>query len=243
MYSMTKRIHLISGPRNISTALMYSFGNRNDTSIVDEPMYAHYLHTHPDIIHPSHEEILKSQRIELNQILENVIFGSYPTDNVFIKNMAHHLDGVDWSFLTRLDNVFLIRSPERLIASFAKVITHPTMLDIGLKLEYEIFNYLQSKGQPFCILDSGEVLKNPEAVLTKLCAFLDMEMDAAMLQWTAGPRHEDGVWAKHWYHNVHLSTGFKRPPDKPIDFPEYLRPLLSEALHYYDLLYAHSIKA
>ena len=240
---MTKRIHLISGPRNISTALMYSFGNRADTNIVDEPLYAHYLHTHPDAKHPSGEEILNSQSTNLNAVLENVFFGRYNSSNVFLKNMAHHLDGIDWTFLNKLQNVFLIRSPERLIASFAKVIPNPSMLDIGLKLEYDIFNYLQSHGQSVCVLDSGEVLKDPEKVLNELCTFLEIEMDSGMLSWEAGPRREDGIWAKHWYHNVHKSTGFKNPPKTAVDFPEYLRSLLDEALHYYDLLYAHSIKA
>ena len=240
---MTKRINLISGPRNISTALMYSFGNRKDTSIVDEPMYAHYLHSHPQVIHPSGKEIQMSQSTNLDQVLSDVIFGDYPNPIVFLKNMAHHFHGIDWFFLTRLKNVFLIRSPERLIASFAKVIPNPTMLDIGLKLEYDIFNYLKSSDQSVCVLDSGEVLKNPRAVLSQLCDFLEIDMDEDMLEWQAGPRAEDGIWAKHWYANVHKSTGFKSPPVHPVDFPPYLKPLLDEALHYYDLLYAHSLKA
>ena len=240
---MTKRIHLISGPRNISTALMYSFGNRNDTSIVDEPLYAHYLHTHPDVEHPSGDEIIKSQSVVFDEVLKKIIFGNYNTPNIFLKNMAHHLDDVDWTFLNKLQNIFLIRSPERLIASFAKVIPNPTMQDIGLKIEYDIFNHLQNEGQEVCVLDSGEVLKNPAGILAQLCNFLNIDMDKNMLRWPAGPRAEDGVWAKHWYHNVHKSTSFKSPPDTPVDFPQYLRPLLDEALHYYDLLYAHSLKA
>ncbi len=39
----TLRIHVWSGPRNVSTALMYSFAQRADTRVVDDPRYAHYL--------------------------------------------------------------------------------------------------------------------------------------------------------------------------------------------------------
>ena len=37
------RIAMWSGPRNISTAMMYSFAAREDCDVVDEPFYAAYL--------------------------------------------------------------------------------------------------------------------------------------------------------------------------------------------------------
>jgi len=238
-----KRIHLISGPRNISTALMYSFGNREDTKIVDEPMYAYYLSTHPEIDHPGRKEILQSQSQNLDELLSKVFFGPYDTDHLFIKNMAHHLDGVEWSFLLEMNNVFLVRSPRQLIASFAEVIPEPTMLDIGIELEYQLFKYLQEKNQNCVVLDSNELLKNPQKVLTQLCDLLDITFDEHMLSWDAGPRKEDGVWAQYWYKNVHLSTSFSRQVTSDRDFPERLIPLLKKANHYYDLLCTHTIKA
>ncbi len=238
-----KRIHLISGPRNISTALMYSFGNRRDMSIVDEPLYAYYLSMHPDIDHPGREEILTSQSQSLDELLSNVIFGTYDTDNLFIKNMAHHLDGVDWSFLSELTNVFLIRNPRQLIASFAQVIPNPTMLDIGIELEYQIYKYLIEKGQKCIVLDSNEVLKNPKKVLNLLCSSLDLPFLDSMLNWAAGPRSEDGIWARYWYKNVHQSIGFSKQKTSDRPFPDRLSPLLEKAQEYYDLLYIHSIKA
>ena len=237
-----KRIHLISGPRNISTALMYSFGNRQDTSIIDEPLYAYYLSTHPDIDHPGTDEVLRSQSQSLDDVLSKVIFGAYDTDNVFIKNMAHHLDGVDLSFLSELTNVFLIRNPRQLIASFAQVISSPTLLDIGIQVEYEIFEYLRGKGQKCIVLDSNEVLKNPKYVLMQLCDEIGINFEPNMLHWSAGPRKEDGIWAKYWYHNVHRSSGFLKQSTSSRAFPEELLPLLQKAMKYYDLLYAYSIK-
>lgn len=238
-----KRIHLISGPRNISTALMYAFGNRKDTTIVDEPFYANYLVQHPEIVHPGRTEVLDSQSQDFDKVLENVIFKNYETDVVFIKNMAHHCHRQNWSFMDQLTNVFLVREPKKLIASFAQVIQNPTLLDIGLALEYEIFQYLVSKGIQPIVLDSQEVLANPSDVLKQLCQRLDVAYDEAMLTWKAGPRKEDGVWAKYWYKNVHKSTGFTQQKISNHEFPKHLSGLLEEANYYYNKLKTHTIKA
>lgn len=238
-----RRIHLISGPRNISTALMYSFGNRKDTAIVDEPLYASYLYSHPNINHPGRNEVLKSQAHNANEVLEKVFFGDYSEPNLFIKNMAHHMDDLDWSFLLDLDNLFLVRSPKQLIASFAQVISEPTLLDIGIEIEYRIFQFLVENGEKTIVLDSNEVLKNPEFVLKTLCQKLGIAFDDSMLHWSAGAREEDGIWAKYWYKNVHQSTGFVRQESSNRELPDRLLPLLNQAQKYYDLLCAHSIKA
>ena len=93
-----KRIQLISGPRNLSTALMYSFENRGDTTVVDEPMYAQYLSKN-NAEHPGRKEIINSQFSEIKKVKEAVLFKNYPTDYLFIKNMAHHFIGIDWKFI------------------------------------------------------------------------------------------------------------------------------------------------
>lgn len=233
------RIHLISGPRNISTALMYAFGNRTDMAVVDEPFYAYYLSQHPAIDHPGKKEILESQSIDYDNVLNQVILADYDRPSVFFKNMAHHLDGADWSFLDQVQNVFLIRNPAQLIASFAQVLPSPTLLDIGLKLEYDLFQYVLSKDLTPIVLDSNEVLSDPRGQLTTLCKRLGIPFDKAMLQWAAGPRAEDGVWAKHWYDNVHKSTGWEKQKTSSRPFPEAHRALLEEAQVYYNKLKAY----
>lgn len=237
-----KRIHLISSPRNISTALMYSFGNRADCHVIDEPFYANYL-SRVDIIHPGQEEILASLPQDADTVISDIILANYDAESVFIKNMAHHIDGLDISFAYDLDNVMLIRRPQQLIASFEKVISNPTMRDIGVKAQWEIFEKLQSNGAKIFVLDSNELLKNPEKVLTALCKSCDIPFDKDMLQWKPGPRKEDGVWAKHWYENVHKSSCFMKQRKKDRILPEHLIPLCEEANKYFDLLFEHAIKA
>ncbi len=238
---MTKRINLISGPRNISTALMYAFANRADTAVVDEPMYAYFLHLSGDE-HPGREEILKSQPTEWDQVKSALFFPEVEQDIYFIKGMAKHYVDVELDFLLSMDNVFLIRDPAQLIVSYAKVIAQPAMKDIGLKREWEIFEYLQTEGQQPVVLDSNDVLADPERMLSALCKRLSIPFSDKMLAWKAGPIPEDGVWAAHWYHNVHQSTSFAPQNDSKPEVPSQHSKLLKESYYYYHKLYDHALK-
>ncbi|WP_224999330.1 sulfotransferase family protein [Cesiribacter sp. SM1] len=229
------RIHLISGPRNISTALMYSFAQRSDTTVVDEPFYAYYL-AHTGIRHPGREEVLASMSAEPRQVIEEVIFGRYATEVVFFKNMAKHLLGLEASFCEKLHNVFLIRDPARLITSFAKVVPALNESEIGLKHAAELFKALKEKGNAPLVLNSDVVLQNPALVLGKLCAALGIAFDEGMLSWQPGPRPEDGSWAKYWYGNVHKSSGFQAPPSGASAVPEQYSALLEEVEPYFTYL-------
>lgn len=221
---------------------MYAFGNRQDTSVVDEPFYANYL-SRVDIKHPGQEEILAALPHSQDDVLSQYVLSDYPTANLFIKNMAHHLDGIDYSFANKLQNLFLIRKPAQLIASFAKVIPSPTMRDIGVKAQWDIYTNLVDQEAKVTLVDSNELLKNPKKVLTLVCESLDIPYDDAMLKWSAGPRVEDGVWAKHWYQNVHQSTGWEKQRKKDRILPEHLISLCEEANEYYEKMFEHSIKA
>jgi hypothetical protein len=227
-----QRIHLISGPRNLSTALMYSFAQRSDTRVVDEPFYAHYLQ-HTGLQHPGREAVLASQSHDALQVIREVIFGDYPTPVVFFKNMAKHLQGFDYSFYEALQNVFLIRDPARLIASFARVVPQLDESEIGLQQACHLFDQLRQKGHQPLVLNSDLLLQNPPRVLQKLCIALGIPFDAAMLKWPAGPRPEDGVWAPYWYAGLHRSTGFGPPPSDSPDVPEKWKDLLQEVNPYY----------
>lgn len=221
---------------------MYSFGNREDTSVVDEPFYANYL-SRVDIKHPGQEEILNALPHTVDGVLTQYVLKDFPTDNLFIKNMAHHIEHIDHSFAYPLQNLFLIRNPRQLIASFAKVIPNPTMRDIGVKAQWDIYTNLINHGAEVHVVDSNELLKDPEKILGLMCKHLKIPFDTAMLNWISGPRVEDGVWAKYWYENVHNSTGWKKQRQKDRILPEHLIPLCEEATVYFNKMYEHSIKA
>lgn len=239
----TQRINLWSSPRNISTALMYSFGNRADTSVVDEPLYAHYLTTQKDRpAHPGEKEILTSQSGNGEEVIRNVLLADYPTLRVLFKQMTHHLVQLDWEFLLGMDNVLLIRNPEQIIHSYAKVIANPGMEDVGIAKQLELYDFLSRHKREPVILDTNEVLKNPAIVLNDLCTNLDIPFDEAMLQWEAGARKEDGVWASFWYENVHRSTGFKPYEKREIQLSDDLAALAHEAMPIYNYLFEKALK-
>lgn len=231
-----------SGPRNVSTALMYSFAQRSDTRVVDEPLYGHYLRV-TGAEHPGADEVMADMSTDADQVIAEVILGPCDRPVLFLKQMAHHLVALDRSFLAQTTNVLLIRDPVQMLPSLAKNLAQPTLRDTGLALQTELYDLLVSLGQAPPILDAKQILLNPRRVLSKLCEQLGLPFEESMLHWQAGPRPEDGIWAKHWYHAVHHSTGFQPYSEKREPMPARLEPLLAECLPHYERLAAHVILA
>jgi len=164
----SKKIQLISGPRNISTAMMYSFGNRQSCHIIDEPFYAYYLKS-TGINHPGREEIIATQSTSPEKVIADFYSHKITADEIFIKNMAHHFIGLNPKFTLDFKNIFLIRNTTEILTSFAQVIPNPTIDDIGIKKEWELYQYLTKENNQPIVIDSGILLENPKDILTKLC--------------------------------------------------------------------------
>jgi hypothetical protein len=220
---------------------MYSFAQRSDTSVLDEPFYAVYL-SKSGAQHPGRAEVLMAQSSD-EKIVKQQIRQCQDKPIVFIKNMAHHMEVLDDPFVEDAINIFLIRDPKQIIASYAQVIEKPVMRDIGLEYQYELFTRLEKANQPLIVVDSNLLLQNPAAVLKQLCHRCAMGFESAMLTWKAGPKSYDGVWHTHWYANVHLSTGFAKQNTSDRPLPEYLNPLYQQARGYYQKLLPFSLKA
>lgn len=235
------RISLWSGPRNVSTALMYSFRQRSDTTVVDEPLYAHYL-TRSGVDHPGREEVLADQDHDGEKVVRDVILGPVPTPVLFIKNMAHHLEGIDWSFLAGIHNVVLTRDPREMLPSLVMQVPKPTLDGTGLPTQVRLLDRILHEGDDPLVLDSRLLLTDPRSVLTQLCEKVGIPFQTAMLSWPPGPVPEDGVWAQHWYDNVHRSTGFSPYRAKTEPVPEVLQPLLAQASALYERLSAYAIQ-
>ena len=238
----TKRICLWSSPRNLSTALMYSFAQRPDTIVFDEPLYAHYLRI-TGAPHPGRDAVLRSQENDGYKVIHHIVHDDFLKPVVFFKQMTHHLADISFDFLEQVSNIIFIRDPKQIISSYAQVIRDVKMDDIGIDKQWQLYNFLLERKQSFIVIDSSEILKNPPTVLSFLCIDLDIPFYADMLSWPAGPKPEDGVWAKYWYGNVHQSTHFAPQQTSNRELPPYLEPLYQECKVYYDKLYDHSIKA
>ena len=238
----TKRICLWSGPRNISTALMYSFAQRSDTKVFDEPLYAFYLRHHPEAhsYHPGAEDILETMENDGDKVV-NMMLTNTEKPVLFFKHMTHHLLDLDRDFMKETVNVILTRDPKDMLPSFDKVINNPSLHDVGYELHIELLDYFKKHDIPFTVLDSRKVLENPRKTLQRLCDFAKIPFDHNMLSWQPQQREEDGLWAKFWYHNVHKSSGFQKYKPKEKPFPEHLNELLNQSQPHYNKLLRYAL--
>ena len=234
-------LNLVSGPRNVSTALMYAFAQRSDTTVADEPFYAVYL-LKSGAIHPGAEDVLKA--LPGNERTARVqLMARHGKPVLFIKNMAHHMEVLEEPFLAGARNIFLIRDPRLILSSYAAVIERPVMRDIGIACQYAFFTRLQEAGEDPVVVDSGFLLQDPVAVLRKLCDRCGIAFEQRMAHWPPGPKVYDGVWAPHWYSNAHRTTGFEKSPGTDRTLPQHLEALHEEARFYYEKLLPFSLKA
>ncbi|MGB1235142.1 MAG: HAD family hydrolase [Planktomarina sp.] len=225
------KIAMWSGPRNLSTAMMYAFGNRADCTAVDEPFYASYL-ARSAVIHPMQDAILQSQPNRAEDVIAAITApNTLPLQ--YQKHMTHHMDGVRLNWLADLKNVFLIRHPARVIASYAAKRENPTLRDIGFPRQAAMYAHCRGLGQLPIVIDSDDILADPAAMILALCDALGILFDPAMLSWTAGKRDYDGVWADHWYDAVHQSTGLKMSVKPLPEVDPKFEGILSQAMPFF----------
>lgn len=233
-----------SGPRNISTALMRSWGNRADTIVCDEPFYAHYLKSTGIATHPGYQEIIESQENDWNKIVE-WLTGPLPAGKsiFYQKHMAHHmLRDRDYSWTDSVTNCLLIREPREMITSLAEFLPNPTLEETGLPHQAWLFDYLSDKqGEAPIVLDTKDVLLDPARMLRLLCERMGVPFTEEMLHWAPGLRETDGVWAKFWYTKVAESTTFNKYSRKDVEVPSHLVSLLCECEVIYDRLYSYRL--
>ncbi|MEN8893287.1 HAD family hydrolase [Planktotalea arctica] len=234
------RIAMWSGPRNLSTALMYSFANRMDMSAVDEPFYAAYLNE-TGLDHPMRKEVILSQNVD-PKLVVSALFEADTAVHSYQKHMTQHmLPCVLRDWMREVTNVFLIRHPARVLASFANKYDGLTLADIGFVQQLELFDQVCAFGQVPVVIDSDDIRANPERALRALCHAIGLEWDPEMLSWPAGPKPFDGVWASHWYDAVHRSTGFADTEGELPVLSGELQVINEKALPIYERLAAHKL--
>ena len=238
------RIAMWAGPRNISTTIMRSFENRPDMATVDEPFYACYL-SRSGADHPMREEILAAQPTEWREVIAS--FDETPPGGepgLFEKHIAFHFPddlSIDWLYDHRV--FLLIRDPRAMIASYSQKFDDVAPIADSFKVQRRIFNALTERGQPCPVIDSKDVLLNPEGVLRKLCAALDLSFSDKMLSWPKGARASDGVWGSHWYDAVVKSTGFLEYHEKEVTLPPALESVADLCAPQYEFFHRRRLKA
>lgn len=235
-------IHLWSPPRSLSTALMYSFAQRDDMEVLDEPLYATFLRV-TGVDRPYKKELLSKMESDGNKVVKEVIYGPGGKKYRFCKHIAkQRVTGLPDDLLRKGKHIILIRNPLDVMQSFGKIV-HPSHKELGLTDLVSIYSELCELGKTPVIIDAADLQQDPEAALRSLCEDLDIPFQSAMLRWEAGPKQIDGLWAPQWYESVHKSTGFT-PPRKypePFNFSHY--ELLEQSLPFYNMLRHHLRKS
>lgn len=234
---MTQIIAMWSGPRNLSTALMYSFAARGDCAVWDEPFYAAYLAA-TGLPHPMASEVIAAGEPDPQKVAELCTQNPPSQSLSYQKHMTlHMIPSFDRGFLKHLTNAFLIRHPARVIASYAQKRESPTLADIGFTQQSDLFAQVADlTGQAPPVVDSADIRATPKDTLQRLCTRLNIQFTEAMLSWPPGPKPFDGAWAPHWYNAVHASSGFGDPEGPLPDLPAELQRLCGQALPHYESL-------
>ncbi|MEA3356998.1 MAG: HAD family hydrolase [Patescibacteria group bacterium] len=241
------RVAMWSGPRNCSTALMYSWGNRPDTVVWDEPFYAHYLKKNKRAYkeHPMSAVIMNNNETDEDLIIKKLAQDMLPEGKsvFFQKHMSHHLmDGMRRDWLRNVQNCFLIRDPFEVILSLSQKLSNIKLQDTGFEDQYRLFRYVcDTTGSIPIVIDHKDLLTNPEIMLRNLCRRFHVDFDESMLSWESGPKKFDGIWASYWYGNAWKSTGFIAYKQRKGSIPEYLEPIYRKSLGLYEELFKHRL--
>jgi Sulfotransferase domain len=237
------RIAMWSGPRNLSTAMMYAFAARGDAVVWDEPFYAAYLDA-TGIDHPMRDDIIAVHEPDPERVA-SICKGPVPQGKKYFyqKHMTlHMIDGFDRRWMRSCTNVFLIRHPARVVASYAKKREGPTLHDIGFEQQEQLFHEVAAwSGAVPLVIDSDDIRADAEGMLRKLCTALGISFTRSMLHWPAGGNDADGVWAKHWYGAVHRSTGFEGAEGPLPALGGVYADLAAQALPHYNGLAAYKL--
>ncbi|GHP10048.1 hypothetical protein PPROV_000878100 [Pycnococcus provasolii] len=244
-------LHVWSGPRCRSTALMYAFHARGDCEALDEPLYAHYLVSHPHAKRQYRDELLATMDGDASRVVHNMTQRNLPQGATvrYCKHMAKQARRLPAeqrrAVLASGAHVLLVRTPIDLILSFAKV-EAATFEETGYADLVQLYaDLVDVTGTPPLVVDSDTLNAHPEGVLRAMCAHAGIKFTPNMLTWPAGPKPCDGMWAPYWYDRVWASTGLdptdgakKREVDDERDqpFPPELVPLLELCLPMYDTL-------
>ena len=232
-------IYMWSGPRNLSTALMRSFENREDTKVWDEPFYAYYLkETKKD--HPLANEIINKYETNLEKIIDLV---TAEKDFIYFqKHMSHHIiKKIPINWITKGINCFLIRHPKEVLLSYIQKNDLIDSNDLGYPAQLRLFNYIKTSNKKILVIDAKDLSEKPEIILKKICKKINIPFTEKMLNWPKGNRDSDGIWEKIWYKNVKSSTSFNKILNKEYKIPKKYNHIYNESLRIYDQLKIYNI--
>jgi hypothetical protein len=219
---------------------MYAFAQHPNVTAIDEPFYAYYLRS-KDVTHPGQHIVMQSQPHDYNLVFDQIDSAAAAHPVVFIKNMGHHIHGIQANRWSAYQNFFLIRDPRRLVTSLSKILKNPILRDTGMDIQLRLMNHFIENDRPFFVVDSGKILDNPSKYLPIMCDRLGLPFSEEMLTWPAGPKTCDGAWASFWYKNVHQTTGFSPQKSSSDPLPNHCVDLYKKCEDIYAQMVKHAL--
>ena len=228
-----------SGPRNISTALMRSWSSRNDTFVSDEPFYGYYL-KEKKLKHPMYKEIIKYYPSTYEDVVKQINLEVPNSQKIWYqKHMSHHISNLDdISWIKKFENCILIRHPKCVINSYIKKNKLNHADELGYHQQYKIINFLKNINKKFVVIESSELLDNPEKILSQWCSKINITFDKSMLKWEKGNHPNDGIWWKHWYDNVINTNKFSRNITKDVSIQKKYKIIYKDCMFFYNKILA-----
>ncbi len=222
-----------SGPRNISTALMYSFAARGDTLVQDEPFHASYL-AMAGIDPPARSRILSAAENDPRRVIARFDRG---TPHLYLKLMAQHMiDGIDLDWAEEFSHLHLVRHPARVIASYAAKRQLPALEELGYPRQLEIFERFGG-----VVVLTSDIRAQPEKMLRRICDRIGLEFTPRMLRWPPGGHIAGGSWATHRYGGSTASSTFLGAEGDVPELEGDEAHVCADAMAYYDALGAHRL--
>lgn len=114
----------------------------------------------------------------------------------------------DDRFLRDATHTFLIRRPDEVIASHFALNPNLERDEIGFAYLHELYlAVVDAQGVEPVVLDSADLLENPEAAVRAYCDRTGLKFDEAALRWPPGMRPEWGR-TERWHADVSETDGF-----------------------------------
>jgi hypothetical protein len=209
--SRPKIISMWSAPRSLSTVLLYSFAQHSRCRYFDEPFLWHYLKTAESFDLQGVKPYLESDLADAEKQYASLFTCEPGKTFDYVKNMAYQWKNLDETWPDRFTNAFLIRSPEKMVASYLKNCATCCADDFALDKLWEIYQRTEAQGQPAPVIDADDLLNHPELILKALCRLFGIHFEETMLNWQPGPLPGNITLPGTWYDDVMESTGFRKP--------------------------------
>ena len=167
---------------------------------------------------------------------------------LFIKEFPHYIrDRSDADFLSHFRHSFLIRDPAKSLPGIFHKWPDFTLEETGYVEQHALFERItELDGRAPPVMESGDLLRQPEAMVKAYCAAVDIPFIAEALTWDPGTRKEVSWYdGGSWHGHLRQSRGFEARETShyvSIDADPHLKRSYEACRPHYEALYAHRLR-